>query len=240
MEKIISIRDAAKMLGVTMTTLRRWDKSNKLKSIRAGEKGHRYYKESDMNLFINDLPSIARDWASNTVGHDPDLDYYCQNSSVFQDRLTKMDKLLFTMENVKEIHSLLVAITGEIGSNSFDHNLGNWPDTPGIFFAYDLSKKNIVLADRGVGILATLKRVRPKLASHEEALKVAFTERITGRAPESRGNGLKFVRKAISEYPLNLEFETGDVKATIGNKNTDLNIIKSNEFLQGCFALIRF
>lgn len=240
MEKIIPIKEAAKLLGVTMTTLRRWDEAGKLKAIRAGETGHRYYNKEDLSLFINDLPSIAQNWASSPSGQDPDPDYYSPNSSIFQARLTKMDKTLSTVEDAKEIHSLLVAVTGEIGNNSFDHNLGNWPDTPGIFFAYDLTKRIIVLADRGLGILSTLRRVRPELSSHEEALKVAFTERITGRAPESRGNGLKFVRKVVSGYPLSLEFQTGDAKIAMKNGDTDLSFVESDEFLRGCIASIRF
>ncbi len=86
-----------------------------------------------------------------------------------------------------ELFSLLVSVAGEIGNNSFDHNLGLWPDTPGVFFGYDLNKKQIVLADRGVGVLKTLKRVRPGLARDADALEVAFTEVISGRAPERQG-----------------------------------------------------
>lgn len=240
MEKIITISEASKLLGVTITTLRRWDETGKLKAIRAGETGHRYYKKSAISLFINDLSSIAQNWASDATGHEPEPDYYCSNSSIFQARLTKMGKILSETEGLKEIHSLLVAVTGEIGNNSFDHNLGNWPDTPGVFFAYDVNKRLIVLADRGTGILSTLRRVRPELPSHQEALTVAFTERITGRAPESRGNGLKFVRKVVSGYPLNLEFQTGDAKIAMKTLDIDLNFVETDEFLRGCTATIRF
>ena len=243
MEKIISISTAAKMLGVTITTLRRWDKAGKLKSIRAGGTGHRLYRKKDISLFTHDLPSMARDWASDDRGEEPNSEYYCPNSSIFQARLTKMGKVLSDEESeadIKAIHSLLGAVAGEIGNNSFDHNLGNWPDIPGIFFGYDASKRVVVLADRGNGILSTLRRVRPELPTHEEALKVAFTERITGRAPESRGNGLKFVRKVVSEYPLSLEFQTGDAKIEMKTLDTELNFVEPDETLRGCAAIIRF
>ena len=40
---------------------------------------------------------------------------------------------------------------------------------PGIFFGYDLNKKRIALADRGLGILTILKRVKPELNTDAEA-----------------------------------------------------------------------
>ncbi len=55
----------------------------------------------------------------------------------------------------------------------------------------------IIIADRGRGIMETLKKVKPGLANDMDALTVVFTERISGRAPEARGNGLKFVYENI-------------------------------------------
>ena len=51
--------------------------------------------------------------------------------------------------------------------------------------------------DRGRGILTSLKAVRPGLHTDSEALRVALTERVSGRAPEKRGNGLKFAVDAL-------------------------------------------
>lgn len=48
-----------------------------------------------------------------------------------------------------------------------------------------MRKRYIVLADRGLGILETLKQVRPTLKTHIEAVNVAFTEILSGRAPEN-------------------------------------------------------
>ena len=87
------------------------------------------------------------------------------------------------------------------------------------FFAYDLSKKYIVLADRGQGILATLKKVKSNLSNHQEALKTAFTEIISGRAPEYRGNGLKFVKEIVETNEIDLMFYTGDAQIEIQKKN---------------------
>lgn len=240
MENLISIREASKILNISLQTLRRWDQTGKLTSIRAGEKGHRYYKQSDLELFTNNLFTIAKQWSNSEKGYEPNSEYYCSNSSIFQFQLNKLNNQLSSTESLKDIYPIIVAISGEIGNNSFDHNLGNWPDIPGIFFAYDLTKKIIVLADRGKGILASLIRVRPNLKSHEEALKLAFTEKITGRAPESRGNGLKFVRKAISMYPISLNFQTGDANLSMAQKRHDIALEKAETNLRGCLALIKF
>jgi excisionase family DNA binding protein len=42
--KLLTIRQAAEILNVHVETLRRWDKSGKLKAIRVNERGDRRYK----------------------------------------------------------------------------------------------------------------------------------------------------------------------------------------------------
>lgn len=49
-----------------------------------------------------------------------------QTSAVFGARLLKMQKAIIDSEQNDDFFSLVVAIAGEIGNNSFDHNLGNW------------------------------------------------------------------------------------------------------------------
>jgi excisionase family DNA binding protein len=46
--KLISLREAARILGVNPQTLRRWDKVNKLKAVRVGDRKDRKYKLSDL------------------------------------------------------------------------------------------------------------------------------------------------------------------------------------------------
>lgn len=46
--KLISIKQASELLGVTPLTLRRWDKSGRLKSIRVGSREDRRYDESKL------------------------------------------------------------------------------------------------------------------------------------------------------------------------------------------------
>ncbi len=204
-KKLVPISEAAKLLGVSIQTLRRWAKAGKLTPSFVSPGGHRYYAIDELETYSQSLFGMAKKWVS-TSPHELPPDYYCSTSSIFQARLSTFETLL---NKIPDLHknmqfSLVVSIVGEIGNNSFDHNLGAWPDTPGIFFGYDLNKRLAVIADRGLGVLQTLKRVRPSLQNDAEALRVAFTEVISGRAPEKRGNGLKFVKSVIMDNDIDL------------------------------------
>lgn len=238
--ELIPIGEAATRLGISIDTLRRWDESGKLRATRKSPGGTRYYSEKSLDIFLHELFKMAYEWAISRSPIEIPSTLYSSDSSVFQARLIKMQTLLATVPSASKILSLLVAVTGEIGNNSFEHNIGNWPDKPGIFFGYDVNKGEIVLADRGLGVLKTLQKVRPQLDNYKDALEVAFTEMISGRAPEDRGNGLKFVRKVITENPMSLEFQSGDAELKISKESTDLNIKGSDQFLRGCIALIKF
>lgn len=241
MEKdLLSIGEAAKYLGVSIDTLRRWDKKGVLTSIRIDPAGHRYYSKKSLYLIYNDLVRSAEEWVEREKGTEPDQSLYCPTSDIFQNRLVKMQNFLEKMENLPTPFSLIVAVAGEIGNNSFDHNLGNWRDLPGIFFGYNMEKKYIVLADRGQGILRTLQRVKPELKNDADAMKVAFTEVLSARAPEERGNGLKFVKEVVTTNPLNLLFETGDAKLFLEKDNKKLNITEQVPPIHGCIAVIKF
>jgi len=237
-EKLLSISEAAELLGISIMTLRRWDESGRLVSVRKKEGGNRYYRKSDIEVFLSDLFKIAKDWVLDKA--DFPEDFYCQNSAIFQSRIAKMESLMIQNKLQEDFASRVVSIAGEIGNNSFDHNLAQWPDVPGIFFAYDLNKKQIVLADRGLGILKTLKRVKPEIVNDQQALLVAFTEIISGRAPEERGNGLKYVKFIISQNPINLFFQTGNAILNLSANNSDLKISEAKDNFRGCLALIKW
>lgn len=237
-QELITISEAAEILGISVDTLRRWDKSGKLSPNKTSDAGYRLYDRMQIELFLNDLFGLAEDWVLK--GAEVPSKFYCSNSAVFQARLIRMQDILVGVAELSPIFSLVVAVAGEIGNNSFDHNLGNWPDTPGIFFAYNIHKRNIVLADRGLGILATLKRVKPELNTDKEALQVAFTEIVSGRAPESRGNGLKFVRKVVAENPISLLFQTGNAELVLSKDSDVLSVRPSPKPFRGCLALLTF
>lgn len=234
---LLSIGEAATLLGVSIDTLRRWDKANRLQSVRSGPRGHRYFRRLDIDLFVRNTEAAARQWAAAPRGTMPSPEVYCHTRDEFQARLENLQSMLTRRFPISTV-SLVSAVAGEIGNNSFDHNLGNWPDITGIFFSYDTKNNTIVLADRGQGILATLKRVRPELTSAREALKVAFTQIISGRPAEARGNGLKFVRSVIVDNPLTLCFQTGDAYLFLHHHDADVVVAQAQSIVRGCFAII--
>ena len=240
----LTITEAADLLGVTAQTLRRWDNEGVLKSHRKTVGGFRYYETSELEPFFEeaflDVEKAALTWISGDGSWTPLQLFYCSTSNVFQLRLHTLETTLATKKGLEAIFPLITASVGEIGNNAFDHNLGNWPDMPGLFFGFDKKRSKIVLADHGQGILRTISRVRTSLQTHEEALRVAFTEVLTGRAPEHRGNGLKFVRKIIEMNPFLLTFQTGDARLILKYGDKDLSINKTETAIQGCFAILSF
>ncbi|MEK7543269.1 MAG: MerR family transcriptional regulator [Patescibacteria group bacterium] len=237
--KLLSISQTAAQLGVSIDTLRRWDLSHRLPSTRSGIRGHRYYKESDIDLFTQNTRFLVSQWVKSSTGFEPDQGFYCQTRDVFQARLEKLESVLGRSLPASSV-SLLTAVAGEIGNNSFDHNLGNWLDIPGIFYACDQNLRNIFLADRGQGILATLRRVKPELQNVSEALRVAFTQTLSGRQPETRGNGLKFVRSVIVDQPFTLAFQTGDAQLDLKQNGVHVVIQQADPWIRGCFAIIGY
>ena len=51
--KLIGIRDAAEMLSVNPETLRRWDRSGKLKAMIISKRGDRRNRQEDIEKFVN-------------------------------------------------------------------------------------------------------------------------------------------------------------------------------------------
>ena len=237
-DKLLTITQAAEFLGVSLDTLRRWDKSGKLLAIRKDGGTHRYYREKDLEILASDLFKFASEWIEDGIEF-PGM-FYCPTSSIFNARLTKMEYALMRKPGFEKLYSLIVLITGEIGDNSFAHNLGKWPDVSGIFFGYDLTKNIIVLADRGLGILETLRQVRPELPSHVAAVEVAFTEFISGRAPEKRGNGLKLVREVVIDQPFDLYYTSGDAEVRMQGSNKTFRVTRGQRIVRGCLAKIEF
>lgn len=242
--RLIPIGEAAKFLGVSIDTLRNWDKKDILASFRPELKGKRYYRQEDIENFISKKPladhvSLARKWATDKTPLSLSSDLYCETIDIFSARLQSLNIKLEREIDLKAISSLITAIVGEIGNNSFNHNMGNWPDVPGVFFAYDITKRQIILADRGQGILETLKRVLPKLKTDSDAIEIAFTKYISGRAPENRGNGLKFVKDIIFTHPIKLEFYSGDAELKL-NENKKLEISRNKKTFHGSIAIINY
>ena len=236
----VPIGKAAKIIGVTPTTLRRWEKAGKIKPVRTPTNRRMYLMEQIKSLVQKSILDYAIDWAVSPYEKEPEETFYCSNSAIFQYRLTRLEEELKRSSVPIERYSLITAAVGEIGNNSFDHNLGNWPDIPGIFFGYNLEDKEIALADRGQGILKTLRQAKPTIKNDSQALKIAFTEIISGRAPEKRGNGLKFVRESVPLAGIDLFFQTGGSCIKLNKENTAVTVKNAKNRIQGCLALIKF
>lgn len=239
-KNLISIRAASDYLGVTITTLRRWHNNGTFKASFVSPGGHRYYSLADLDRKTKGIFRLAAEWASSEQPYLPEHDFYCATSDRFKARYERMTHIIDAIPSLRETASLISSAAGEIGNNSFDHNLGNWPDVGGVFFAYDLGKRIIALADRGVGILTTLRRIRPSLKTDREALGVAFTEYITGRAPEHRGNGLKYVKNALAQAGADLRFQSGDSMLEIRKGKSGFKIKKADIPIRGCSAFMKF
>ena len=162
---------------------------------------------------------------------------HCPARDVFQTRLDHVFNEMEKSSTPTSDYSLLTAVAGEIGNNSFDHNLGSWKDEIGIYFTYHLSEKFILIADRGQGVLSTLRRVRPELKTEAEAIRLAFTEQISGRAPERRGNGLKFAHRAICNKNWKLYFYSGNGMFIISKEILE---VKGKQNIKGVLAILQY
>ncbi|MBI4348013.1 MAG: winged helix-turn-helix transcriptional regulator [Elusimicrobia bacterium] len=135
--------------------------------------------------------------AASAPANSP-ADAVCETRDVFAARLTRLGAL--TAQGLPESElPLVIAAAGEIGNNCFDHNLGNWRDVPGCWFEAQTTGGRLwlCLADRGQGIFRTLRRADPTIPDEQAAVEAAFERTLSGRAPENRGNGLKFVRNIV-------------------------------------------
>ena len=134
---------------------------------------------------------------------------------------------------------LEAAIIGEIGNNTFDHNFVYQNNHPkGVYCDLSYRQKYAVLADYGRGVRQSLLSVLPFIKSDREGIETAFTRIISGRSPEHRGNGLKFVSGTIQQNNWHLYFQSGSGSCLI-----DRNGIMFTErqiSLTGCLAILDF
>lgn len=152
-----------------------------------------------VRYFIAGKPQLERVCAwygANVRPAENPPDLICETRDTFAGRLPRLTSTGLG----KDEQSLAIAVVGEIGNNSFDHNLGNWKDTPGCWYQTQTTGGRlwICIADRGQGILKSLARVDQRITDDQTALVTAFEKILSGRAPERRGNGLKYVRNIIT------------------------------------------
>jgi len=134
---------------------------------------------------------------------------------------------------------LEAAIIGEIGNNTFDHNFVFENNRPrGVYSNYTYKQKYAIIADYGRGIFGSLSTVLPSIGTELEAMETAFTKRISGRSPEQRGNGLKFVSETIQQNNLHLYFQSGCATCSIDGKG--ISFCDRPLSVKGCLAILDF
>lgn len=193
-----------------------------------------------------DLPNDVVDYWRG-LKTPPDAATHCSTRDIFQARLDSFLRLFLKQNNNSNEASLLVAIVGEAGNNCFDHNLGQWIDTPGCWFGYTLepASVSVALADRGRGILSSLKTVEPNLQDEQQAIELAFSKAVSGRFPERRGNGLKFVKRVINGNPKRGLFcQSGSGIISLGGLasgvKTELSLRIRKDVAKGTITFIRW
>jgi len=158
-------------------------------------------------------------------------DFLSETRDVFTARLQS-----YILREKKYLES---AVIGEIGNNTFDHNYIFECNRPrGVYCNLSYKNEFIILADYGRGIKQSLSSVLPSITSDIDALEVAFTKQISGRAPEQRGNGLKFVSETIKNNNWHFFFQSGIASCSI-DKN-GIIFMEREISLTGCLAIINF
>ncbi|MGZ3805245.1 MAG: hypothetical protein ACXVCE_12495 [Bacteriovorax sp.] len=163
---------------------------------------------------INKLNEILKWYLTGKV--TPFIDSnFCKNRAEFNGRLSSYEAILKNSFS-EDCLFLITSSLGEIGNNCFDHNLGFWQSDPGCLFIRD--HKFSIICDRGRGIKQSLSVVYDLKKEDKDYISIAFQKVITGRAPEKRGNGLKFVRKNILNCGLGLTCKSGDELFHLGKE----------------------
>lgn len=148
-------------------------------------------------------------------GHSAQVieDNFCRTRADFNGRLTSYESIL-KKKFSEDCLFLVSSSLGEVGNNCFDHNLGFWQGDAGCLFIRESAFS--LICDRGRGIKQSLSSVYTLAKGDIDYISIAFSKVITGRAPEKRGNGLKFVKKNISRCDLGLFCMSGEESLHLG------------------------
>jgi hypothetical protein len=169
--------------------------------------------------------------AETVHGFNENDECFSKNRDVFSARIQS-----YILETNKYLEA---AIIGEIGNNTFDHNFIFQQNFPwGVYCNLSYKKKYIALVDYGIGVRQSLASVLPSIGSDVEAVETAFTKRISGRFPEQRGNGLKFVSETIQENNWHLYFQSGSGSCSIDRQG--IYFLEKTPLITGCLAIIDF
>lgn len=113
MGKMVSIKKASEILGVSKSTLRRWDEEGKLKPHRTGTRGHRRYDTDILNAY----QGIAKDEPTEPLG----VAVYCRVSSADQKSHGDLERQkLRLLEYCATQHYRVDYVMDEVGSGMND------------------------------------------------------------------------------------------------------------------------
>ena len=239
---ILPIGEAAKMLDISISTLRRLDERGTIGSVRNTKNGKRFFFKTDLlNLKYDDY-RLAKEWVR--ADRKPDIkkfkEFYYPDESRLNGKVLIEARQQLEGITSEEYIGVIISATMEFVGNVFYHNQGQWPDVEGSFYALDRANRRIIVADRGVGLLKNLKLVRKDLSTHVEALRVGFTEQLSSRGVDGhRGYGLKHVKNCIGVLKR-LIYQTGNARLEIRSGDAKLYINEVSNPIQGCMAIIEF
>lgn len=161
---------------------------------------------------------------------EKNTDRFSKTRDIFEARLQT-----FISRTSKYMESALI---GEIGNNTFDHNLDYVEGMPrGLYWNSEFEENTVILADFGRGVRKSLENV-VKTESDVESLKMAFKEHISGRSTEKRGDGLKFILDEIKLKNWQFYFQSGN-GCCFADKN-DVQFTETEKTFFGSFAIIKF
>lgn len=113
MGKMVSIKKASEILGVSKSTLRRWDDEGKLKPHRTGTRGHRRYDTDE----LKDYMGIVKEEIANELG----VAVYCRVSSADQKSHGDLERQkLRLLEYCASQHYRVDYVMDEVGSGMND------------------------------------------------------------------------------------------------------------------------
>ena len=82
MGQFLTVKDASRLLGVSQSTLRNWDKTGKLKSQRNPYNGYRIYKKEDIEKILSNLHAPTK--TNNTFTKKKDLSEFIDKVLVYR------------------------------------------------------------------------------------------------------------------------------------------------------------
>lgn len=140
---------------------------------------------------------------------------HCSSRDQFDGRLGRFISMFQHFGLDENEAKRATSVIGELGNNTFDHNLGNWPtDIGGCIIAAqnypNFKRIQVVVGDPGVGFFGSLKAAFPELKSDIEAIKKGLAGN-TGRIGEVRGNGLRIIQNwTIDNFSGILAIHSGE------------------------------